>query len=203
MNRWAILSRPYRDWNDMMKADSSTNIPDPAVLDRVRANTGESLAELSRRTPVLVVFLRHAGCPFCREALADLQEKRSIIEASGTKIVLVHMQPDADAAALFAKYRLDDVPRISDPERLLYRTFDLARGSLWQVSGPAVWWRGFEAAVLKRQGFGTPTGDVFQMPGAFLLHHGHILRAFRPANSAKRPDYEALAACELPSGAAR
>ncbi|MFN8816592.1 MAG: hypothetical protein ACK5ZV_07645, partial [bacterium] len=34
---------------------------------------GQSVAELSMRSPVLMVFLRHFGCTFCREALADVR----------------------------------------------------------------------------------------------------------------------------------
>ena len=171
--------------------------PDPAVLENTRTQDGVSLAELSRQRPQLVVFLRHSGCPFCRQALADLKEKRQAIAAAGTGLVLVHMQTDAEAAEFFAGYGLNDVPRISDPERLLYREFDLQRGSLRQVAGPATWWRGLKA-VVSGQGPGRPVGDVLQMPGAFLIHQGRILRAYRHESSSDRPDYDSLATGELP-----
>lgn len=107
------------------------------------------------------------------------------------------MQPDAEAARFFAAYGLDDLPRISDPDRELYQAFDLQQGTLWQVAGPANWWRGLKAVVGGNR-VGRPVGDVLQMPGAFLLHDGKVLRAFRHENPADRPDYEELAACELP-----
>ena len=53
---------------------------------------GQTLAQLSAERPVLVVFLRHTGCAFCREALSDLQKQRSGIESRGTSIALVHMK---------------------------------------------------------------------------------------------------------------
>ena len=165
--------------------------PDPQLLEQAVDQQGTSLAELSRRSPVLVVFLRHAGCTFCRQALADLQSRREKIAAHGTGIVLVHMDTEANAAKLFASYGLDDVPRIADPEQKLYAAFDLARGSAWQVMGPANWWRGLWATL--GNGFGVPVGDVFQMPGAFLVHNGKVLRAFRHEASADRPDYVELA----------
>lgn len=164
---------------------------DPALLDAYRDQSGRSLVELSQDQPALVVFLRHSGCTFCRQALADLKESRAAIAAAGAGIVLVHMQTDADAARLFAEYNLADVPRISDSKRRLYRAFDLQKGSMLQVVGPEVWGAGFRALL---GGFfpGVPSGDVFQLPGAFLVHRGQIVRAFRAQTSADRPDY-----CEL------
>ena len=53
---------------------------------------------------------------------------------------------------------------------------------------------GFVAAVLKGHGFGWPKSDPLQLPGAFLLRDGVIVRAFRHATSADRPDYCELAA---------
>lgn len=101
------------------------------------------------------------------------------------------MQSDADAAKFFAQYGLDDLPRISDPEQKLYAAFELKRGSLTQVAGPGVWLPGLKSLL---SGYlpGIPQGDVLQMPGAFLIHNGRILRAFRHETSADRPDY-----CEL------
>jgi AhpC/TSA antioxidant enzyme len=101
------------------------------------------------------------------------------------------MQSDAEARLLFARYGLDDLPRISDPERKLYEAFELSRGSLAQVAGPRVWWRGL-VSLLKGHTPGVPQGDVFQMPGVFLVSNGRIERAYRHTTSADRPDY-----CEL------
>lgn len=177
---------------------ASESAPDPAFLGDTRTNAGETLQELSQRSPVLVVFLRHAGCPFCRQALADLSEHRGEIASAGTSLVLVHMTSDAAAEKLFAAYGLQDVPRISDPEQRLYAAFGLSRGGLLQVAGPSVWLPGLKS-LLSGNVPGIPSGDVRQMPGAFLLQNGRILRAFRPANSAERPDYCALATCRPPA----
>lgn len=157
-----------------------------------RSNTGKTLAELSADRPVLVVFLRHAGCTFCREALSDLQQQRSRIEARGVSLALVHMISDDAAAQFFAKYNLADVPRFSDPDRGLYHAFDLRRGSLWQLLGPSVWWRGAKA-FFSGHGVGPLQGDGFQMPGTFVLHRGQIVQAFRNKTAGDRPDYSQLA----------
>ena len=167
-----------------------------ATLASAKTQTGESLADLSRSAPVLLVFLRHSGCPFCRQTLADLSEKRQAIEASGTRIVLVHMQSDADAAKLFAGYGLADVSRISDPGQELYRAFQRSRGSLAQVTGPRVWGAGLKS-LLSGNLPGIPSADVLQMPGVFLVRDGRVLRSFRHATSGDRPDYVDLATCPI------
>lgn len=168
------------------------------ALQTTRVNSGETLDELSRQSPLLVVFLRHGGCPFCREALAKLKADREQIESHNVRIVLVHMMGDAEASNLFTKYGLDDVPRVSDPDQELYQAFELKRGKITQVMGPAVWWKGFKTTILRGHLPGIPKGDVFQLPGTFLVADGEIVRAFRPENSAEHPDYAEFAACELP-----
>ena len=153
-----------------------------------------TIDDLSQDQPVLLVFLRHFGCTFCRETLADLRVQRSRIEAAGVRIALVHMSPDAEAAAFFARYSLDGISRFSDPGRGLYRRFALRRGGWRQLFGLAVWVRGARAIFADGHGLGAPAGDGFQMPGAFLVLNGEIVRAYRHDTAASRPDYCKLAA---------
>ena len=155
---------------------------------------GRDLLDRSREGPLLVVFLRHFGCTFCRETLADLAERREALAATGTTIALVHMSPDEDAGPFFARYGLADVPRVSDPTRWLYQAFGLARGRLGQLFGGPVWVRGFVAGVLRGHGVGKLQGDGLQMPGTFLVREGRVLRAYVHRTAADRPDYAGLAA---------
>lgn len=164
------------------------------ALAETRTAAGVPLADLCDRTPVLLVFLRHLGCTFCREALADIAAQRPRIQAAGTRIVLVHMGPADAAAILFRRYSLTDVDHACDPDRRLYRAAELARGRLGQLFGLKCFLRGI-AATLRGHVVGRLAGDGFQMPGVLLVHRGRVLRAFRHASAADRPDY-----CEL-SGA--
>ena len=169
-----------------------------AALEGATTSAGPSLRSMSERGPVLVVFLRHLGCTFCREALADLARERARIEADGTRICLVSMSPSDKASAFFARYGLADVAHVSDPQKRLYAAFELRRGTLGELFGPRVWVRGFVAGVLGRHLVGPLQGDGFQMPGAFVLHRGRIVRAFRHHDAADRPDYcEMLASIQV------
>ena len=164
-----------------------------APLLEILSNRGEKLDELAALRPQLVVFLRHAGCTFCREALADLADQREEIEAGGCGIVLVHMGDNERDEFLFDAYGLADIPRFADPECRLYRLFGLDMGRFSELLGPMVWLRGFTASLINGHGFGRLRGNGFQMPGVYLYHHGQISGGFQHSRSSDRPNYAALA----------
>jgi peroxiredoxin len=164
----------------------------PEVLRQSRSQLGNSLAELSANQPVLVVFLRHAGCTFCREALDDVATVSEEIAGAGVKIAFVHMGTESAQGGEFATYGVGDVDRFSDPECELYKAFKLSRGRLTQLLSPRLWWRGFLAAIVNRHGFGRIVGDGFQMPGVFLLEKSKIIGEYRHQTAADRPDYVGL-----------
>lgn len=161
------------------------------ALANYRTNTGESLRELSERGPVMLVFLRHTGCPFCREAMADVSSRRAEIERRA-RVVFVHQAPeDAANAAFFEAAGVGDIPRVSDPGRDLYRAVGLKRGSIWAVLGPYVWVRSIQAMLSMRR-LGRVIGDVFQMPGVFIVHNGEVVGSYVHKSQASRPDYVAV-----------
>ncbi|MBM3847151.1 MAG: redoxin domain-containing protein [Verrucomicrobia bacterium] len=179
-------------WQQHLHGGEGEPHPDEArLLDEARTAGGASLADISKSQPLLVVFLRHAGCTFCREALADIAAGRRDIEAAGTKVALVHMGTPESFAEFAAKYGLGDVPSVSDPARRLYRGLGLGRGTLSQLLGWKVWLRGAKAFFSGHR-LGKLEGDGLQMPGVFLVRDGRIVRRFRHSNAADRPDYVAL-----------
>ena len=135
----------------------------------MRTAAGHSVLQMSRSQPVLLVFLRHFGCTFCREALHDLSERRADIRRRGSKLVLIHMSDDDTAETYFEKYDLSGVDHVSDPGCAYYEAFGLAKGTARQLFGLHSWIRGFQAGVLDGHGVGyKPLGDGFQMPGVFV-----------------------------------
>ncbi|MEZ6069611.1 MAG: SelL-related redox protein [Pirellulales bacterium] len=187
----AILYQTYRRQIDSDRFASRTNDELRRIIDTAASQQGETIATLSRSTPLLLLFLRHSGCTFCRQALADVARRREALEAAGIRLALVHMGSEVDAAATFPAYGLGELPRFSDPECRLYRAFGLERGRWSQIWGPRVWWPGL-VSLLSGNGIGPLHGDVFRMPGAFLIQDGAIVHAFRHETSADRPDYGAF-----------
>ncbi|MCA9067330.1 MAG: redoxin domain-containing protein [Planctomycetaceae bacterium] len=150
---------------------------------------GRSLDQLSKDQPQLVVLLRHSGCTFCRESLSNLASQMRDIQATGCGVVLVHLEQDDAIAPFLSSYGLEELPRISDPECRLYRQFGLDLGNFRELFGISVWIRGFIAGVWNGHGAGRSRGNVFQMPGAFVVHAGRILQGFKHITAADRPNY--------------
>jgi len=174
---------PQDTFNDLFRA-----------IDSAVTLAGERLIELADTCPILLVFLRHAGCTFCREALGDIARERRAIENTGTRIVLVHMGDSAAIEEQLANYSLRGVDRICDSEQVLYRAFGLKRGKLRQLFGPRVIWRGLKAGLIEGHGVGRPSADSSQMPGLFLIRNSTIIRRFRHRTAADRPDYAGICA---------
>lgn len=168
-------------------------------LDVFKTQEGISLASLSHESPVILVLLRHLGCTFCRETLADIAARRHEIESAGARMVFVHMGVDEKAAYLFERYHLEDVPRISDPDALLYRALGLTRASFLQVYGPGMWKYVIQSVLLDGHGMGQIVGDRFQMPGAFLIHRGTVVGGFRHQRISDHPDYLSIVRCASPA----
>jgi peroxiredoxin len=168
-----------------------SNRIDPSLLAAYTSQDGQSLAEFASR-PLFLVFLRHFGCTFCREAVDTISEKRQEIEGGGSRLAFVHLGTEEKAQWFFKPYGLLDVPRFSDPEGPLYQAFGLLR---WE------WRQYFNSESILRMVLawthghftGLPAGDIQRMPGAFLMDHGEIQKAFRHKLVSDRPDYVALA----------
>lgn len=156
----------------------------PRDLAHAVTNQGSTLADLSRPGPLLIVFLRHFGCTFCREAVTDLARLRADLGAS---LALVHLNTEAEAAAVLGAAGLGDVPRFSDPEASLYRQFKLSRFRFSKAMLGRVW----EA---RHHGVGWPTADWRQLGGALLVEQGKVVGAWRAEHAGERPDYRALCA---------
>ncbi|MCB1208747.1 MAG: redoxin domain-containing protein [Verrucomicrobiales bacterium] len=163
-----------------------------ALLKTTHTTAGQTLAELSEESPVLFVLLRHEGCTFCRNAMSDIARLRPRIEEIGTRIVLGHMGTPAEFVGFAEKYGLTDIDSVSDPDRTLYKGLGLRRGSLWQLLGPRVWLAGLRS-TLSGHLPGIIRGDPWQLPGAFLLHKGKVVKGHAYRNAGDRPDYFALA----------
>ncbi len=165
-------------------------------LQHIRTQHDESLWDLSFASPVLVVFLRHFGCVFCKEAMTDLGRLQEKIKDQHTRLVLVHMADHATAESFFTQYGLGVVDHVSDPETKVYGQFGLVKGELSQMMGLKVWLRTAQQGIIKGHGLSTHLiGDGFQMPGVFLLYEGQIKEKFIHHTIADKPDYLRLAKC--------
>lgn len=153
-----------------------------------KTNQGNDLLSISKDKKVALVFLRHFGCTFTRQILRELQALKKKSDQENTQIVLVHMLHRGEEH----EYLKDDnVLRVSDPFCELYRAFGLGKGGFWELFGPTVWLKGI-IALVKGCGVGHLAGDGLQMPGAFLIQDGKIIKEQKSKNVADLPDLSSL-----------
>ncbi|KAH7131367.1 hypothetical protein B0J13DRAFT_102902 [Dactylonectria estremocensis] len=124
----------------------------------------------------IVVFLRHAGCPFAEKTfrtLAALSDKHKDIHC----IAVSHSSMAATDAWLpqIGGSWLVDI--IIDDERDLYAQWGLGITTTWHVANPATLWSAMRLAkdenIWNRN---ATSGSRWQLSGAFAVDRGGIIR---------------------------
>jgi hypothetical protein len=176
-----------------MPAKTSSDRTDvmTTVLASIHTESGANLLDLTQASPVLLVFLRHFGCSFCRKTISDIAELRPQLEQRGVRPVFVHLGTSEIARAHFDYYGIGEVERVNDPSAAIYRHPVFALGQknpFGQALNPAVW-IGWLKGPLFKHGIGMIQGDGHQMPGIFFLDGPRIARRFLYRTIADEPDY--------------
>ncbi len=154
-------------------------------------NHNESVASYFTDQPdkkLIVSFVRHSGCTYCREMLKDLGEFKKSLKGESIGLLVVHMSSFTKGDELLRQYGLEGVGHISDPKSIIYRIFGLNKGSFTQLFGFKSILRGFSGVA--KHGIGLLDGDGTQMPGVFLVNKEGILKSFVHSSVADRVDYE-------------
>jgi peroxiredoxin len=178
----------------IVAADSPDDVA--VTLGSIHTESGTSLLRLVQESPVLLIFLRHFGCSFCRKSISDIAGLNTELDARGVRPVFVHLGTPERAKPFFEYYRIGNVERVSDPGGALYRhpLFALGRvHPLWSLVTPAVWMGWMKGSIFKH-GIGAIKEDGHQMPGVFFFKGPKIVRRFRYKTIADEPDYLGLVA---------
>jgi len=139
----------------------------------------------------LLVFLRYFGCIFCRELVADI---RAAAEGDPEyPAVLFFFQGTPTEGRAFLRRYWPEVRAIADPELAFYEDFGVEQGGLLQVLGPRAL-LATRRARAKGHDPGERSGDVWRMPGLFLVRGPRILWAHRFEHQADHPDFSRLPA---------
>lgn len=140
---------------------------------------------------LMVVFLRHFGCTYCRKTLSTYKAFSESHKDKMFSPLFIHMSSMQDGAKMLEAYGLGGVAHISDPEQKLYKMFSLDRGSLLQHFGPKVLKKGLKDLFV--HGVGGLKGDGFQMPGIFVINEKGVINSFRNTTVADDINFEHLA----------
>ncbi len=186
----------YGAYRELILEDALPKITlsEKQALAEMKFPNGKSVLEHSHGGPILVAFVRHAGCIFCGEFLGELKLAQKQLSSSQTSTVLITTGQTRSLESLCEKYKVTPDAVLSDPSRVWYRAFGLYRGTFSQLFSLQVISRAM-SAFLRGHRTGFLQGDGFQMPGYFLVRRGEIVKEMRPENASKQPELNQL--CEL------
>ena len=148
----------------------------------VLMSSGETvpLRALYEKQPLVLVFLRHLGCVFCKEHVAHLRgfaDPNIVFVTLGTQ-----EQTEAFRKKMNSPHRF-----ICDPEKKLHAHFNLNPGGLAEFINPHVIGR---VIVSMLHGYlnGLPQGDPKQLPGVFIIQtNGEVTWEHRSRDIADTP----------------
>jgi hypothetical protein len=137
----------------------------------------------------LLVFLRHFGCIFCRETIADLREAA---EADPDfPHVLFFFQGTATEGRAFLRRYWPGARAVADPDLAFYDRFGVPRAGFLEALGPSVL-RARNRARAKGHTNGARSGDIWRMPGVFAVDGARILWSHEARHAADHPDFAAI-----------
>jgi hypothetical protein len=140
----------------------------------------------------LVLCVRHSGCTFCREELANFSSAGKKFHSLGIKTAVVHMSSEEVGREMKETYKLSSTLFISDPEQQLYRLFDLKRGTWSELLGLKNWTKAFKLAIFKGHGVGSLDGDGKQLGGSVFFDHGKFQVLHRATYAGDVGDLETI-----------
>ena len=146
------------------------------------------LSAFWKASPVLLVFMRHLGCSFCREQVGHLQQISAEIRQAGTHVVLISVnRPEETHRFCLSRNLGGHFTCLSDPARESYMRYGLSRVSSPHLLTPHVLSRGIQA-VLHGHFTTIPKADPLQLPGIFLVNKSGVVKyAHRNRDASDNP----------------
>jgi peroxiredoxin len=157
----------------------SAGVPAPDVLLQSADDTQVQLAQFWRHTPVVIFFVRHVGCVFCREQVRTLAQRYDDIRARGAEVVAI-IPTDTINAARFARSMRLPYPVLCDMPRRAFAAFGLYETTIGELAQPEVllrtarqFARGNIPAVSPFSSSLTQLGGVFIIDSDGIVRLGH------------------------------
>ena len=153
-----------------------------------------SLSERWAGGTLIVAFMRHFGCAFCREHLIHLGSRYEEIQASGGDVVAI-FQYRAESTRNFCRLREVPFQCLGDPTRDGYSRVELgigARKEYFRAKFLGGWLKAARSGALPGSPFG---GEVGQRPGTFVVApDGRIVYAHYNSDATDNAPVEELVA---------
>jgi len=141
--------------------------------------------------PVILNFLRHFGCTFCRQAMARLEENRDDLAGVGLQVINIAMGEPKHIKRYCGKLapHLACLGRTDDT---VYRAYGLREGNLQELANANVA-KSALGEFLRGNVGGMPVGNMRMMPGTFIIDtDGTVAYAYYSADIADHPTIDNL-----------
>jgi peroxiredoxin len=149
------------------------------------------LSERWRDGPLVIAFMRHFGCAFCREHLIRLSRTYDELHSAGGDVVAI-FQYRVEPSHSFCRSRGVPFDCYGDPTRAAYKAVGLGRGERREYMGLRIYKHWFRAAKVGAV-VGRPRGDIAQRPGTFVVDRaGTVALAHYNVSSPDNPPMSAI-----------
>lgn len=150
------------------------------------------LSDLWQDKPLVLVFVRHFGCIFCREHLALLKQAYPRFVDAGGQIVCVGQGPHTVAKAIHILLGLPFPLLTCGDDLAVFRAWGLQRASWAQIFSPATFAGALRAMLHGHKQSGV-VGDGAQKAGSFVIdRRGTVRFAYRNKGLADHASNEDL-----------
>jgi len=134
--------------------------------------TAVRLGALWEEMPAVLVFLRHYGCIFCREHVAQLRDHAEELRALGANVAAVGVGGGFQARDFGDRAGID-FPLLVDERLEAYAAAGLEKGKLWWALSPGNTLRRFQALASGHRD-GQAGREPMQLGGSFVLAPGDV-----------------------------
>jgi peroxiredoxin len=163
----------------------------PNVKVKLVDNTVIELESIWEKGPVLISFLRHFGCTFCREWLSELEQHHEDIAGAGMQSVAVAMG-ETKHAERYCGELAPDVTCVLQEDADPYQTYGLTQGGAKELISLEVLKAGIRA-YSKGHRQGKAMGDTRMLPGVFIVDaRGKIRYAYYGKHAGDHPPMDEL-----------
>jgi peroxiredoxin len=154
----------------------STGTLAPDVV--VETTDGDSvrLAQFWRQAPVLIFFVRHVGCVFCREQVRALAQRYDDIRKRGAEVLAI-IPTDAINAGRFARSMRLPYPVLCDTARRAFAAFGLYEATIGDLAHPEVVLRTARQFARGNLPIVNPfSSSLTQLGGVFIIDSDGVVR---------------------------
>jgi len=139
--------------------------PDSELLN----TTGERvhLSDYWKKQPVVIVFLRHFGCTFCRQHIAMLRRDYAEFLDAGGEVLCIGMGGFKVGRGFEILMDTKFPTLVTGETNLAYQDYGLGKGSFGQIFSARSFAKALKATFQGHVGTSVQ-GDPYQMPGVFI-----------------------------------